>query len=53
MSGPEKIEAEGFEMKRKTATKSKGASSCHIYLPPEWENREVIVILKEEPNEED
>lgn len=38
------ITVEGFEMVEKVAKLPNNGSSCIIYLPKEWEGKEVVVV---------
>ena len=38
---------EGFEMVEKVPKLPKKGSSCTIYLPKEWEGKEVVVVRVE------
>lgn len=38
------ISIEGQEMVRKTARKPKKGSSSVVYLPPDWDGKEVVII---------
>lgn len=50
--GEIKFPVQGYDMRRKTAKQQKGATSSNIYLPSEWDGKEVVVILAEELEEE-
>lgn len=38
-----KFELEGIDMRKKVAKKS--GTTCHVFVPKEWEGKEVAVIL--------
>ncbi len=44
---PRTLTIEGFEMLEKVAKLPNKASSCIIYLPKEWEGKEVVIIRVE------
>jgi hypothetical protein len=41
---PRTITIEGFEMLEKMAKLPNNGSSCVIYLPKEWDGKEIVVI---------
>lgn len=44
---PRTITVDGFEMVEKSPSLPKNKSSCVVYLPKEWEGKEVVVIRVE------
>lgn len=41
------ITVEGYEMVEKNPSLPKNGSSCVVYLPKDWEDKEVVVIRVE------
>jgi hypothetical protein len=44
---PRTVTIEGFEMVEKVAKLPSKGSSCVIYLPKEWDGKEVVVLRVE------